>query len=572
VTSRALSRLAVSFALAASFAACGGGGGGSSGSSAGASGVYLMVSDAPSDDLTSFEMTITGVFLQREGGGEGGNLLDAARRVNLLDLRTASKLLEFSSATPASYDGVRVVIDVGSILARDRAGAIVPVTATSTSALALVAPTLVLQGGRSAKLHLELPLDDALADDPNHAGALLYTPEAAMVARQSNDETLDELHGVVLAENQMGHSLLVRFFDRDTNAVQADLVVLIGAPTQLLAEDGDPFATEGAFFGVLHVGDAIQVRGVLSRTGAIEASLIHLEDDGTHDVARIRGTLSDLDPATDRAKLRLRTIDFGRTVVDPVLAGLGNPAEILIDYTNSEIRLGGDDPRSANRDDLAIGQTVQVDFAVFAGSPFPAREIEIEDERAEFEGTIVDDAAIPNAFVVHLEAHDPAVLNGLVASSTTDVDVLLDGFERIVLDLRGEPAVSASRLGDGLTLHLRGDLSGTPTTPQIAASGIEIDPGRLRGTVTAVDSASGTFTVDVDRVDASFGGPALPDPVVIRFETGAQVDGDALTATEFFQKFQGLGAGETMQVEVEGLADGANGAGAWLVDVSIENG
>jgi hypothetical protein len=254
-----------------------------------------------------------------------------------------------------------------------------------------------------------------------------------------------------------------------------------------------------------------------------------------------------------------------------VLAALGNPSEIDVDYLGAEFKIRGDDPRSGSELDLAIGQTVKVDFRAFATSPFRAHEVEVEDEAAEFEGTITDVSSLPDSFIVHLEPHDPAVLAGLVASSSTDVVVFLDGSERLFLKLDGEPQIGAGALLTHLRVRVRGDLSGSASAPQIAASSGRVNPGRLRAIVTSANAATGLFTVDVSKFDDPFGGSALPDPLTLRMQSSADVSGDAQTTSEFFALFGGLGVGETLAVEVFGLADGLGGAAAFSVEAKVDD-
>jgi len=229
------------------------------------------------------------------------------------------------------------------------------------------------------------------------------------------------------------------------------------------------------------------------------------------------------------------------------------------------------DTGRGDESDLVIGLDVKIDFASFVAEPFAASEIEIEHGSPGFEGAIVDASGLPGSFVVHLDEDDPAVTSGLVASKDTDVLVLLDGSETITLDVEGEPAISVALLAVGLRLDTSGTLTGPPDAPTIDATALSVRPGRLRGIVVAADEALSTFVVDIAKVDDPFGGAALPDPVTITFDAAAHVRGDASTIAGFYALFAGLGAGETLEVKVDGLADGTGGALTWRVEAEVED-
>ncbi len=551
-------------------AACGGGGGG--GGSTTSTSVELLVGDAPIDDLSSFELTLTGLFLTEFGGGETGNLLTGARTVDLLALVTRSALLEVHSAPAGTYDSARFAFDDTAIVARDLAGAPVVVTATAAGAAANFSTPLVIGAGERARVHFELPLAGTLTDDLAHPGQKIYAPALLVTDRKGDDEPLDELHGVIAREFPDDSRLRIALQDRDTGASHGELTLRLSPSTLLLDDDGEPFATERAFFAFAHSGDRIEASGVLAADGSFDADLVHVErtrGNGNDDVARIHGTITDLDLAGDTFTLRIRNVAFGKSIVDPILAGLGDPSEIEISYVGAAIQLRGDDARGGDENDLAIGQGVKVDFETFVSEPFAAHEVEIEDEEVEYEGTIVDASGLPGSCILHLEPHDPAVVAGLVDSSTTDVEVVLDGSERLWLDLRGEPDVDVGLLADELRVKVRGERSGSSSNPTIAASSIRVEPGELRGTVTAVNQSIGTFVVDIDSLDDPFGGSALPDPVTFRLDADAFFTGDADDASGFFALFANLGSGDSLEVRVSGLSDGVGGALTWSVEASV---
>lgn len=548
-------------------AGCGGGGGGSS-SRSGAS-VSLLVGDAPTDALSSFEMTLDSVVLTRDDGSSTSNLLATPRTVDLLALRVSSDLLQVVSMQPGTYTSALLSFDPTSIVARDKNGAPVAVHATAGDAIGTFSLPVAFERDDRVRLHFEFELDDSLFDDG--LGGFDFTPKLLPTRRAGADDLLNEVHGRLLATNPAAGTLTVDLLARDDAASRGTLGIAVEPATLLVDDDGNLFSGEAALFAFARAGDRVEARGGLGGDGLLHATFLQVErDDHGLSVARVRGTITALDLPGAGLALRLRSIEFGAAVVRPVLESLGNPAEIAVDFSSSEIELRGADPRHGTSGDLVVGQEVEVEFSAFATSPFPARSVEVEDERAEFEGRIVDSSGLPSQFIVHFDGSDPAILDGRVASTNTDVSVGLDGSERLFLDVAGEPSVPASSLRAGLSVRVRGDLSGTPSTPALAASEVRVRPGRLRGLVTATDAANRSFTTDVDRVDDPFGGSALPDPVGCTFPSSARVTGDASSVAGFFSLFDGLGDGKTLEIELFGLADGAGGATAYEVAVRVK--
>jgi hypothetical protein len=544
---------------------CGGGGGGSSGSAAS---VSLLVGDAPTDSLSSFEMTLLDVTLTRDDGSTTGNLLASPRTVDLLALRVDSALLAVVPVPPGSYVGATLTFDPATIVARDKSGTPVALQVNGNLASGLFALPLAFERDDRVKLHFEFPLDDSLADDGS--GGFVFTPELRPSRRSGSDDALDEIEGRLLSANAANSTLLVDLRSNDDSSSRGALTIAIDPTTVLIDDDGNLFANSAALFAFLLAGDRIEASGGLGDDGFLHATVLQVErDDHGESVARIRGTITAIDGGSSTLTLRLRSIESGASIVDPVLAALGDPAEIEVGFATAEIELRGADPRSGTSADLAVGQEVKVDFSAFATAPFPARSIEIEDEEPEIEGTIVGTGGLPSEFVIHLDGSDPAILDGRVASTSTDVFVGLDGSEKIFLDLSHAPTIPPTALATHLRVRVRGILTGTPSLPDLTASEVRVKPGRLRGLVTATAPAAFAFTVSVDSFDDPFGGASLPDPVVSHFADGAQVTGDATSIAGLFDLFDGLQPGESLEIELFGIADGLGGANAHEVDVRI---
>jgi uncharacterized protein DUF4382 len=546
---------------------CGGGGGGSSGSGAS---VSLLVGDGPTDELSAFEMTLLDVTLTRDDGSTTANLLASPRSVDLLALRVESALLAVVTVPPGSFAGATLTFDPATIVARDRSGAPVKLQVNGNLASGLFALPVAFERDDRVKLHFEFPLDDSLS--PDGSGGFVFTPELRPSRREGSDDALDEMHGGLLSADAARGLLVVNLLDDDDSSSRGALTIAIDPATHLLDDHGNPFASSADLFAFLLPGDRIEASGGLGDDGLLHAAVLQVErDDHGASIARIRGTITALDLEGATLTLRLRSVESGAPVVGPVLAALGDPAEITVGFSAAEIELRGDDPRNGSSADLAVGQEVKIDFSAFASAPFPARSIEIEDEQPEIEATIVGTGGLPAEFVVHLDESDPAILDGRVASTSTDVVVLLDGTETIRLDLSHAPSIAAGSLQTGLSVRVRGVLSGTPDLPDVTASDLRVKPGRLRGVVAATDPAGFALTVAVDSFDDPFGGPSLDSPVAARFADGAQVGGDATSIAAFFDLFAGLNEGESLEVDLFGIADGLGGAIAHEIDVRVRH-
>jgi hypothetical protein len=244
-------------------------------------------------------------------------------------------------------------------------------------------------------------------------------------------------------------------------------------------------------------------------------------------------------------------IEKGAAIADPVLTSLGNPSSIAVDYDDVTTRIVQDDSTVVTDSALADGQRVKVKFAVFTAEPFPAVQIEIEDQ-PEFEGVITSLAGLPNSIVIHLDSDDPAIAGGAVDDDTTDVVVDLTA-SSLFLDVHAKPALVVGDLRAGLELEVRGALSGPSSAPTIAANRTKIHAGRLEGVVTAIFEVSNSFDVLISEIDDPFGNNVTVGTAVADFEPGCVFRDEALNAAQFFDLFEALQLGQELEVEVYGL-------------------
>ncbi|MHC5066040.1 MAG: hypothetical protein ACYTG5_18925, partial [Planctomycetota bacterium] len=520
---RAFIRVLPLFASLTLFA-CGGGGGGRSGTGGPAgseASASLLITHAGAEQVSAFSATIQEFALIRSDGRDTGNLLAVSRKIELLDLQGKSALLQVSEIDPTTYSGARIAFASDSASARDPFGVPVSVTVgTDTLAVDFAAPVVVSQGD-AAKIRLHVDVDESLLSAPG--GGLIFEPKIEIERQSGEDEGLDELHGRLESKNPAARQFTMRITDEDTNIGLGSIVVAV-TNTTIFFDDNGGMTTEETFFNTAVVNDRIETDGALGDDGVFTATSVELEDED-NGVGRIEGTITDLDIPGLTMMLRISEIEKGHVLIVPVLLGLGNPGVIPVDLTTAQVVVEDPIPMTGNLSDLKVGQEVKVRFSAFEQAPFPAIEIEIEDNRPDFEGRITDVTGLPNSLLIHLEPHDPAVLSGRVDSRNTDVEVILDGSERIFLDLPQEPILAANDLLTRLRVNVRGNISGPSSAPSIDASEVRVRPGRLEGTVTSGNQAARTFTAAMTAVDDPFGGAALPDPVLCVLPSDARIKG-----------------------------------------------
>jgi hypothetical protein len=546
-------------------AACSGGGSSSGGHSNSAT-FDLLIGDAPVDSLSSLEVQVTGVHLVRADGSETPNLVGASRNVNLLDLATESALLEVAQARAGDYLGARVDLDEHSIRARNVSGAPVPMRMLGSSVSDRLPATLQASAGDVVKLHLEIEVENSVSDDSNNPGGYVFTPVLELSHRQGTDDLLEEIHGHVIRTDAQSRRLVVDLVDEETGNPYGRIDLLIDDQTVLFDDNSNVFSQEATFFAAAVPGTRVEADGLLRDGGVFLATYVKIEND-IDDVAKIEGTITQLDLVSSILRLRIKEVEKGRELVNPVLQGLGNPAEIDVDFLRASFLLEDSNPRTASPSDLAIGQEVKVKFSAFLTPPFPAQEIEIEDENPQFEGTIVDLSGLPGFFRMNLFSTDPAVVSGQVESTSTEVQVFLDASDPIWLKVDHQPILPLAALHPGLKVRVEGALSGSPSAPVVDAADVRVQPGRLEGTVLVGDPSTNTFHVDIDDLKSPFGVP-LPDPVVALFANPTQVDGDVSDVPSFFGLLEQLDSGG-LEIRLAGIAGGMSGVQCHELEVRI---
>lgn len=545
----------------------------SSGSSGGGPAqVDLLLGDAPVDELLSFELTVDSLRLQDPGGTFTPNLLAAPVRLEFLGLQETFAWVASAAPPKGTYSAVEVRFETTSVEARAQDGSSVTVTVLSDTLSASLPAGSQLDSGY-ARFLVDLDLRESLSGDVG-LGAITFDPSGSATLRDGGEDArIDEIEGVVQSLDRSARRLVLDAYADGNPALSlGDVVVQLSDATLLLDDQDQLIPDEQTFLDGLVLGTTLlEVHGDLTSAGRIDATRIEVEDaiGGGNTVARIEGLVLAVDPGTS-FELLIREIEKGQSLVQSVLGGLGNPASITVAYDAATVFFT-DSGSLTGPEVLAAGQELKVKFAEFTAEPFLATAVELEDVEPELQATSVDVAGLPSTIVVHVDDDEPALLSGDVASSTTDVVVTIAS-AALVLDVDEEIDLAPADLLTGLDLRLRGALSGPPTAPTLAATRVEVRPGELdEATVTASDPASSTFTTSGGELDEPFGGPTTAGPFTVEIEPGCAFTGDATSEAAFHALVAGLGAGDTLLVEVEGLGTDLPGTiRAFAVEVELE--
>lgn len=528
----------------------------------------LLVQDAPVTDLLSFTVDVTEARLVDPLGGVSANLLGGARRVELLGLQGKARWLNSGGLPEGTWNGLRLHFATNTAAAVAKSGASVPVTVSSpVLASDFAAPLVVDDEGDYQRLLVDVDLSSSLSGDLT---GLVFQPDGRVVVDSGvSAQQLDEFRGTVLTSDASANSMTVRaYVDDDLSVALGDLVVTVASGANLYRVDGLAYATSADFFADL-VGGAttLEVHGTLGSGGAVTADEIHIEDqDGGSSSAgevELEGIVESL--AAGSFDLRVAEIEKGASIAGPVLAGLTDPTLATVSHDGTTDFIS-EDGAAANSADLAVGQRVKVRFGTFVSSPFPAARVRL-DREAGAEAVVTDVSGLPGQVIVHVDADEPWVTSGAIASDTTDVTVALAG-AGVFLDVPGDVAIAAADLEVGLELRVEGALAGTTVT----ATRVEVHPGRLSGEITAAASAT-QFTVAVssppnDPFGANVDGTG---PYSLVLASGAQVEGDATSGTELKQLFDALLPGEHLLVEVRGLGtEIANEIDAYRIEAEVQ--
>ena len=517
----------------------------------GAATADVLVTDSPSDELSSFRAVVTEVRLELAGGGVTQNLLPAPVGVEFLGLQGVFAFLSSAAVSAGTYDGARIAFEPGSYEARDAFGDPVAVDAAGDVLIVALEPPLVLddQGYGRAEVDFDLveSLSGAVAMPP-----IALEPEGTGAGVGAGGLTaVDELFGVVTLTDPGDSRFAIDATADDDLAVPVRSLTVELLPGALLRDlGGTEFPSEDAFFAAL-IEDlsVVEVLGDLGEDGVLLAQRVEIEDQaagaGLLGRVKLEGRVMGLSGSS--FDLLVQEVEQGGELALPILGGDFTVA-VSTDGATSFLR---DGILPGSFADLAVGQRVEVKFASFVAEPFPAERVVLGEAR--FAGVVVGALGPPGGFAVNLLPGDPAVLAGLVDSAATDVGVVV-GAAPIFLDSAGQPPVAPVQLQPGVQVVVAGELTGPSSGPTLTASSVRVRAGRFRGEVTATAPLIPSFVADALSIEDPFGGGVSAGPVDTLLPPTAVFQGDAADANELFALFDALALNESIEVEVEGLA------------------
>src|SRR5262245_16465963 len=357
-------RLFVASLLLATGAACGGSGGGGGGGGGGPNlpppRITVFLSDSPGYDLLSLVASVDSLVLFRQGGGDTGDLLPTAFPVDLASLQGTN--LPIASATIQAGIYVSAFLAfTGGIEARSEGGLPVTVSTAIGSATAALASPLTLANGQEVALQLDVDLTRSLVVS---GGGLVFAPLFSP-RPLAGGSRVAEFDAVVTAESPGQGTFRADLVPQDAGTALGSIEVEVEGSDLLVGANGLPFASAGAFFSALAVGQRVAVRGTWQAAGFVDATSAKIET-GSGVVVEITGPVLAVDSANTVLALEIGSIESGAAVADPVLASFGNPAAILLDFDASTSFYVEDPPATATSLDLRVGQRVRARFVTFA--------------------------------------------------------------------------------------------------------------------------------------------------------------------------------------------------------------
>ncbi len=546
------------FTLAALLTACSGGGGG--GGPAGPAKLDVLLTDTPADDLLSFRATVNELHFEIQGGGESANLLAGSVNMDLLALQGTFAWVASLSLPPNTYTGVRLVFLPGSYVARKNDGNSVAVNSISNTVTLPFATPLVISGSGYKKVVADIDLASSLS------GLVTVPPIDFDPEGHSSDDSsisshaLDEFKGTVSSSNSQAGTLLVdASIDDDGLVALGQVLVRVSPSTLLIQDNGAAFASSSTFFAALVASAThLEVHGSLV-SGGVNATRIEIEDNvaggGEDHLVKVSGLI--LATGTGSFDMSIGAVENGAAIVSAVNGG-SIPVSLHVTYDSSTVFFGHQGTVTTSAA-LVIGAHAKAKFASFTNPPFLASRVEVEGDATEVEnqGQITAITGLPSTLTVHLDATSPAVLSGQVSSSSTNVVISL-GSGSIVLDTVGRPTIASSALQNGLHVGVKGSVSGSPGSPTISVSELEIHAGELSDAIVgSINMGGNSFTTTgVGVIEEPFGTGVGSGPQSVLLAPNCVFSGDTTTLSGCWQLFNGLTASHVLEVRIKGLSTG----------------
>jgi hypothetical protein len=460
--------------MAISFMACGGSGGGSSsGTSSGTGSVALMVADGPLDDLATLTITITKVSLLPPGNGKGVVIYDSpsGHPVDILEYRNQDLLFTLNKEVPAGrYEKIR--LEVSDVTAEAKAGA-----SGTCAELEIKIPSgkidlnpqggFVVSDGQTLAIRLDVDARKSIElHEAGNSGKCIFRP--VIFVDITPVDLMERCPAVFKGEvkaflsDAQGH---LNGLVLDLPGERGDLNVLVDSQTVIFGEDGT--RTD---ISHLQVGDIVYVRGPLTSTGELTASLIVVGE-----VLKLEGTVATFD-ANAEPKQFVLNLDEGQAFTDPT---------VNVDLSAGTLILSGCDSQV---DDSYIQVGSQVTAIGKYSQAVPALQaVAVIIKSHEITGTLVSITSVSGQ----------GYNLGVETAPGTTKTVLLPQGEAVFLEGDGEvdfnQLAALVNCGKYPTVRVILDPS---IASLLTAEKVYVVAEQLQGTVTSVDESKGELSLE----------------------------------------------------------------------------
>ncbi len=549
-------------------------------------GVALMVTDAPTDDLSSFTATIEEYRLISASGAMSANLLTAPRAFDFLGLRDTQALAAIASPPEGSYIGVYIKLEANSLRARDRDGNIADVTYIDATHLEDTAYFTGNAMSFSAHVFRQTLADIDLRSSLTGGPPMGYSFDFHLTASHGDDwigGSMKSFRGRITeiddADDDDDHGrdddieLEVRLYDPNSPDSHFGTVdVDISSTQTVIVDTNGNTLSRTTFLRTAQVGDLLEIQGEWSSIldDKLIAQSIQMETETAGQV-ELEGTITGI--AVNAFDLLIEEIEHGSSTVYTTYGGEEFvPGVITVTWDDSTMTPGTD----ATLLTLTLGQEVDVRFADFA-NPLYAHAVEMSESDYEHGGDGHGG-----------DGHDSRRVEGVIASvngAGQTFDVTLDGDTHHNGDYAGQtitvsatgvlPEVdsgshaylsSINQLYAGLEVELSGSFSGLNYT----ATSILVEPAELEGLVLSLDLASKTIVLEgiVTDPGSSFGSTPLGDPLTVFMQPGYRIEfNDRLITIAELDALVTLNGPSAISLELEGIGDGTGSVLTWEIEL-----
>jgi hypothetical protein len=563
-----------------------------------------MVTDAPTDGLSSFHATIEEYRLIAADESRTANLLTAPRSFDFLGLRDTQALAAIASPPDGQYIGIYIKLEADSLRARDRNGDIADVSYFDLSHLEdsayfpdgamdfnarLFRQTLAdidlrssLSGGPPVGYFFDLHLIASSSDQWTGGSMKSFRGHITEVDHDrdhdgDDDDDHDDGHDDDDDDDHDESELEIRLYDPNSpDSHFGTIDVDVSATNLIITDSSGNEMTQSQFFQTAGVGDLLEIQGEWSTTlgDRLIAQSIEIETESSLEV-ELEGTLVAL--GTNAFDLLIEEIEHGKAIVYATYGGEELvPGVITVTWDEFTATPGTD----ATLLTLTVGQELDVHFSDFANSLY-ADSIEMSEsdyehggdghggdgnDSREVEGIILSVDVAAETFDMRLDDDD--YHNGGYAGQIITVSAL--GVLPQIESGNDSNLAGLGSLYPGLEVELRGRFSGTHYT----ATSILVEPAELDGFVLSVDIAAQTIVLNnIDtEPGSSFGSATLGDPLTVFMQPGYRIEfNDRLITFAELDALVTINGPSAVQLELEGIGDMAGAVLSWEVELEDDD-